>query len=178
MSLGSRPSSWAISATNDWIAQACATLLTERNQPTRTCICALPLSRRTLGTLNGVSTNPMPCSIAPGYFGSGTKFAMKLGAALRCRQAMTLLSLSRPASRQLRCHGVVEAVLDIVFARPHDFDRCAVHGFGQQRRFDSEVPFRLTAETAAERHLVQDHVFRVDAETLGDIIAGAARALG
>ena len=30
--MGSRPSSFAISAMNDWIAQACATLLTERNR--------------------------------------------------------------------------------------------------------------------------------------------------
>ena len=84
----------------DWIDQACATLLTERNQPTRRWLCASPLSMRMLGTLNGVSTHPMPSSMSPGCFGSGTKLAMKLGAALRCRQAITLLVASRPASKR------------------------------------------------------------------------------
>ena len=53
-----------------------------------------------IGTLNGVSTNPNPSSMNCGYFGSGMKFANKLGAALRCRQATTFLSLSMPASRR------------------------------------------------------------------------------
>ena len=74
-------------------------------------------------------------------------------------------------------HGVVEAVLDVVLAGPHHLDRRAVHGFGQQRRLDGEVPFRLAAEAAAEQRAVQGDVLRIETETLGDVVAGAARAL-
>ena len=85
---------------NDWVDQACITLLTERNQPMRSCDGASPLSMRMFGTSNGVSTHPMPSSMTPGCLGSGTKFAMKLGAALRCRHATTLLLASSPASKR------------------------------------------------------------------------------
>ena len=97
-SFGSLPSWLASSATKDWIDQACGMLLTERNQPIRMWLCASPVSRRMLGTLKGVSTNPRPSSMSPGCFGSGMKLDIKLGAALRCRQATTLLAASRPAS--------------------------------------------------------------------------------
>ena len=80
--------------------QACITLFTERNQPTRTCEGASPLSMRMFSTLNGVSTHPMPSSIALGNFGSGAKFAMKVGAALRCLHAITLFAASSPASKR------------------------------------------------------------------------------
>ena len=83
---------------NDWTDQACITLFTERNQPMRTCDAASPLSMRMFGTSNGVSTQPMPSSIMLGCFGSGMKFDMKVGAALRCRHATTFLLASIPAS--------------------------------------------------------------------------------
>ena len=79
--------------------------------------------------------------------------------------------------KTLRRHGMIEAVLDVVLAGPHDLDRRAVHCFGQQRRFDGEVPFRFAAEAAAEQHAVQGDVPGVEPETLGDIVAGAAWAL-
>ena len=60
---------------------------------------------------------------------------------------------------------------------PHHFDGRAVHSFGQQHRLDGEVPFRLASEAAAEQRVVQGHVLLIDAETLGDVVAGTARAL-
>ena len=77
----------------------------------------------------------------------------------------------------LRRHGVIEAVLDVVLASPHHLDRRAVHRLGQKRRLDGEVPFRLAAETATEQRCVKRHVLGVDTKTLGDVVAGAARAL-
>ena len=99
-SFGSLPSAAAISATNDWVDQACITLLTERNQPMRVWLCASPLSMRMFGTLNGVSTQPMPSSMSNGCFGSGAKVDRMVGAALRCRHATTLLLASSPASKR------------------------------------------------------------------------------
>ena len=66
----------------------------------RTWLCASPLSMRMFGTSNGVSTHPMPSSMSKGCFGSGAKVERMLGAALRWRQATTLLEASRPASKR------------------------------------------------------------------------------
>ena len=150
-SFGSLPSWCAISATNDWVDQACITLLTERNQPMRVWLCASPLSMRMFGTLNGVSTHPMPSSMSNGCFGSGAKVDRNA----RRRAAMPprhhLVAGVEPRLEAIDRHGVIEAVPDVVLARPHHLDRRAAQLPRQQRRLDREVAFRLAAEAAAEQ---------------------------
>ena len=176
-SFGSLPSWPASSAMKDWIDQACATLLTERNQPTRTWLCASPLSMRMLGTLNGVSTHPMPSSMSPGCFGIGHE----VGHEARRRAAVPpgdhLVGGVEAGLEALRRHGVIEAVADVVLARPHHLDRRAAHLLGQQCRLDGEVALGLAAEAAAEQRRVQRHFLGLDAQGLGDVVARAAGAL-
>ena len=75
----------------------------------------------------------------------------------------------------LRRHGVIEAVLHVVLARPHHLDRRAAQLLGQQRRLDGEVALGLAAEAAAEQRGVHRHLLGLDAERLGDVVARAAR---
>ena len=112
-----------------------------------------------------------------GCFGSGTKFDMKVGAALRCRHAITLLLLVQAGVEAVGRDGVVEVVLDVVLARPHHLHRRTVHRLGQKRGLDREVALRLSAEAAAKQRLVHDRLLWLDAERFGDVVARAARAL-
>ena len=72
---------------------------------------------------------PSPCRArwTAGCFGSGMKFANEA----RRRAAMTpgddLVVRVEPGLEPLDRHGVVEAVLDVVLARPHHLHRRAVH---------------------------------------------------
>ena len=56
------------------------------------------LTTGTFGMANGMSTTPMPSSNFCSCLGSGAKVERIVGAAVRCRQAVTLLSASSAAS--------------------------------------------------------------------------------
>ena len=55
-------------------------------------------------------------------------------------------------------HGVVVAVLHIVFARPRQLHRRAVHRLRQERGFDDVIGFRFAPESAAEQRNVDGDV--------------------
>ena len=100
-----------------------------------------------------------------------------VGAALRWRQAITLLLASRPGLEPLRRGGVVEAVAHVVLARPHHLDRRAAQLPGQQCRLDGEVALGLAAEAAAQQRGLHGDLGRSHAERRGDVVAGLAGAL-
>ena len=74
-------------------------------------------------------------------------------------------------------HGVIEAVLDVVLARPHDLYRRAADLLRKQGGLDREVALRLAAEPAAQQRAVDRHLLGLDAERFGDVVARAAGAL-
>lgn len=61
---------------------------------------ASPVSKRTLGTSGATSASLNPSSIACSRFGSGLKFANKVGATERCRHAITFPDERIPASKR------------------------------------------------------------------------------
>jgi len=88
-----------------------------RTEPADACMRATSgFSQRMLAIWNGRSTNPMPSSMGNSCTDLGTKVERMVGAALRCRHAITLPFLSSGFDRSR--NGVKEVVSEIVLARP------------------------------------------------------------
>ena len=158
-SFGSRPAAAASSATNDWIAKACGMLLTPSGTSRcATCAGASPVSMRMFGTANGVSTRAH-AELDVGRVlrvGREDRQDGRRRAAVQPRDR--LAAGVEPGLEALDRHGVVEAVLEVVLARPGHLDRRAAHRLRQQRRLDHEVGLRLAAEAAAEQRDVDRHL--------------------
>ena len=98
ISFWSRLVACASSPTMDCTAKACGIFDTERNQPMRVCAAASGFSHWMFAISNGMSTSPMPSSKGAWCTVPAANVDAMLGATLRCRQAITLPFLSRPAS--------------------------------------------------------------------------------
>ena len=70
-----------------------------------------------------------------------------------------LAVLVEPRLKALERDCVIEVVVDVVLASPHDLDRRAAHRLRAQGRLDREVRLRLAAETAAQKGHVDRDVF-------------------
>ena len=117
----------ASSATKDWIAKACGMFDTERNQPIRVIAAASPFSIWMLATSNGTSTSPMPSSRSHRCFGSGPKSESDARRHAAVAPRDRLAARVQPGLDALDRDGVVEAVVDVVLARPLHLDRRAAH---------------------------------------------------
>ena len=82
----------------DCTAKARGIFETARNQPMRVCAAASGFSHCILAISNGISISPMPSSNGASCTALAANVEAMVGATLRCRQAITLPLLSRPAS--------------------------------------------------------------------------------
>ena len=105
------------------------------------------------------------------------KIDMIVGATLLCSQATVLPILVEAGLEALDRDRMVEAVVDVVLARPDHLDRGAAHFLRDERRLDREIGLRLAPEAAAEqRHIDRDLLGR-EAERLRHQIVRGLRAL-
>ena len=147
---------------------------TERNQPIRVCAMALPFSHRIFGISKGMSAKPIPYSMKNCSPLSSAKVERIDGATVLCSQPVGLVVGVQRHLDPLGGRGVVEAMLDVVLARPLHTHRRA-HLLRQPGRLVHEVAFRLPPEAAAQERDVDGHVLDRHARIFGDILARAVR---
>ena len=114
-----------------------------------------------------------------------SKFGFLLGFGVEDRHDRRRDAAMQPRHRHAVCiepgfevldrYRVEVVVMQIVFARPDDLDRLAVHRLRQHGRLDAEIGLRLASEPAAEQRDVHGDVVDLHAEPLRDHVARGLR---